>query len=594
MFCEKCGGKLIEKKKRLVCQTCGAKFSLDYSICYFEGNKKEETAESPSSTRFSFKGNVLVIVIAAVLALGIGGTAIGIGISTMPSNRAARYMGAAERYLGEMNYEQAIIEFERLLKIDPMNEDAIIGLADAYASIGNREKAIEVLNNGFELTGARRIERRLNKLQEPTTSSSAENSNDSSSQPVQSSVPSSAGSSKPPVQSNPIVSIGLKYLDVSGYFNSSDILNSVAKGQIITVSKNDEYNNAFPYKSVFLSGDSHITELDAVFTLGIYCTEEKYLVGNDKPNLVHNSGTQHVYKATSNGTELIKTSPYPMYVTQDGYIAYYAMRSSSSVTVNIQSPSGKIVSSTKIDGYSDPVGWAYGVVVDRLLVSNSLFYFVDTKGAPFVYHLYTDQVRNAVTGYYDTKYIRYLFYKTGEVTLDEIIVTSTVRSYDRSYYPEKFSYSGKTYLLAFNNVTYLKNNVVIVEYYESNHHPIDGMDEDYIEPEYAAFVLVNTENGKYSQLYKELSYAENDLFIATDFDGQKCYLNKNGQEISSKYADIGSFGGEYSFVLENGTYYLINKNFEKFMKIDGADVRTVGDNMFSCVKGGKLHLVRVR
>lgn len=87
MFCEKCGGKLIEKKKRLVCQTCGAKFSLDYSICYFEGNKKEETAESPSSTRFSFKGNVLVIVIAAVLALGIGGTAIGIGISTMPSNR---------------------------------------------------------------------------------------------------------------------------------------------------------------------------------------------------------------------------------------------------------------------------------------------------------------------------------------------------------------------------------------------------------------------------------------------------------------------------------------------------------------------------
>lgn len=544
--------------------------------------------------QFSFIGNVLVIIVVAIIAIVVFGNAIWFGVASLPANRISRYMGAAERYLGEMNYEQAIIEFERLLEIDPMNENAIIGLADAYASIGNSEKAIKVLNDGYELTGSERIEMRLNDLRESTTDSVTENANSSNSQAVQSPGYSSAASLNPSVESNTTESISLNYLDISDYFDSTDILSTTADGQIITATANNNYGTARPYKSVFLSNDSHITELDTVFTSGLYCTEDHILVGNQTPDLVHNNGTQHVYKATSNGTELIKTSPYPMYVTQDGYIAYYASRNNSSVTVNIQSPSGKIVSSTTIDGYCDPIGWANGGIVDRLSISNSLFCFADTKGAPFAYHLYTEYVRNTVTGYYDTKWVQYLFFTTGDVVLDEEIETAAMRHHDTSSYPEKLFHSGKTYLPAFNNVTYSENNAVIVEYYDSNHPPIYGMDEDYIEPEYAAFALVNTENGKCSQLYKELSYAENGFFIATDFDGLKCYLNRNGQTVSSKYEDIGAFCGEYSFVLENDTYYLIDRNFDKLLKIEGADVKSVGDNMFSCVRDGKLHLVSVR
>lgn len=555
--------------------------------------RDEQTVDNVK--HFSFVGNVLVIIIVVVIAIVVCGTAIWFGVASLPANRVSRYMGAAERYLGEMNYEQAIIEFERLLEIDPMNEDAIIGLADAYVSMGNSEKAIKVLNDGYELTGSRRIEELLNKLQETTTSSIAENSSSSNSQPVQSSIISSVESLNPSVESNHIESISLNYLDISDYFEPSDILSTTAEGRIITAAANDENNISLPYKSVFLSDDLHITELDAVFTSGLYCTENHPLVDWQTPSLVHNNGTQHVYKATSNGSELIKTSPYPMYVTQDGYIAYYASRNNSSVTVNIQSPSGEIVSSTSIDGYCDPVGWAYGAVVDRLSISDRhLFYNVDTKGASFEYHLYTEQMRNTVTGYYDRKWIRYLFYKTGEVVLDEVIGTAANGYHNTFSYPEKLTHLGKTYLSSFGSITHFYSDVAVVEYHDSNYTPIDTIDGYYIEPEYAAYVLVNTENEKCSQLYKELSSAGNELFIATNFDGQKCYLDKNGREISIKYADIGAFGGEYSFVLENGIYYLIDRNFDKLLKIEGTDAKNVGDNMFSCVRAGKLHLVSVR
>lgn len=555
-------------------------------FCQKRQSEQGDKHTTDNIKHFSFVGNVLVIIVVAIIAIVICGTAIWFGVANLPANRLSRYMGAAERYLREMNYEQAIIEFERLLEIDPMNEDAIIGLADAYASMGNIEKAIEVLNDGYELTRAARIESRLNKLRESPTSSSTESSNN---------IPSLAASPNSSVEANPAESISLNYLDVSDYFDSSDVLSNTAGGQIITAAANNDYNIILPYKSVFLSDDSHITELNEVFTSGMYCTEDHILVGHETPNLVHENGTQHVYKATSNGTELIKTSPYPMYVTQDGYIAYYASRNDSSVTVNIQSPSGEIVSSTQINSYSDPTPWLYGSVVDRLSTGDSLLFSrVDTKGAPFAYHLYTEYVRNTVTGNYDTKWVRYLFYTTGEVVLDEVIMTTAMENHDASSYPEKITHSGKTYLSSFGNVTYFDNDVEIVEYHDSNYTPIDILDGYYIEPEYAAFVLMNIENGECSQLYKELSSAGNELFIATDFDGLKCYLDKNGHEISIKYADIGAFCGEFAFALENGIYYLIDRNFDKLLKIEGSDVKNVGDNMFSCVKHGKVHLVRVR
>ncbi|MCX4357543.1 MAG: leucine-rich repeat domain-containing protein, partial [Oscillospiraceae bacterium] len=122
---------------------------------------------------FSSKKNIIIIIIAALLALGVGGTAIALGISNMPANRVSRYMGAAERYLSEQNYEQAVIEFQRILEIEPMNVDAYLGLADAYLGLGDTEKAIEILREGLEKTSDDRIKSMLDELTKNPEMSSA-------------------------------------------------------------------------------------------------------------------------------------------------------------------------------------------------------------------------------------------------------------------------------------------------------------------------------------------------------------------------------------------------------------------------------------
>lgn len=610
MICSKCGYENLEEAR--FCENCGSNLLQHY-----------ETAVKANMHSRSQK-KLIIIIVSAILLITTVIVATLLVLGSNLSSRANQLLVSGEKYLIEMNYEQAIIEFDKVLDIDPNNAYAYIGKAEALSAIGRKDEALEILEKGYSITDDERIAKKINvycgeespspsggtssttpstsSAGTPSTTPSSSNSDtstttlstpsSSTSSTTSSSSSSSAQSSstKNSIEPTPIDRISLEYVDVSEYFDMSDTLNSIADGQIINASKTNDYN---PYKSVFLSGDFHLTELDEVFTSGIYCTEEHALVGWDKSELVHNNGMQHVYKATSEGTELIKTSKYPMYVTEDGYIAYYSFRSDSSVTVNIQSPDGNIVSSTTIDGYSEPVGWAYGGVVDRLSISDSVFSFVDTKGAPFSYHLYTEQVRNAATGYYDTKYVQYLFYKNGKVVLDEVLIEANVGSdYEATSCPESLSRSGKKYLRSYN-VTSLDNNVVVVEYYDSNYTPIDGMDGYYIEPEYAAYALVNTENGKYSQLYKEISSANNGLYIATDFNGKKRYIDNKGHEVSTKYEDIGSFDSEYSFVLEDDVYYLIDSDFEKLLKIEGTNVKVVGNNMFSCIRNRKLYLFNV-
>lgn len=99
----------------------------------------------------------------------MSGAAVAIGVSNSSANRVSRYMGAAERYLSEMNYEQAVIEFQRVLEIEPMNVDAYLGLAEAYLAIEQTDKAIEILKEGLDKTGDERIKNRLDDLRKPLT-----------------------------------------------------------------------------------------------------------------------------------------------------------------------------------------------------------------------------------------------------------------------------------------------------------------------------------------------------------------------------------------------------------------------------------------
>lgn len=91
-----------------------------------------------------------LIAAAAVILLAI---IAGIGIYNTTAKRLARQLKAADKYLAELDYEQAIIEFEKAIGIEPKNVEAYLGMAEAYEGLENIDKVIEVLEKGYEITG---------------------------------------------------------------------------------------------------------------------------------------------------------------------------------------------------------------------------------------------------------------------------------------------------------------------------------------------------------------------------------------------------------------------------------------------------------
>ena len=59
--------------------------------------------------------------------------------------KANRQLKLAQRYLLEKDYEQAIAAFGVVIDIDPKNEAAYLGLAEAYAAVDDLENAVKVL-----------------------------------------------------------------------------------------------------------------------------------------------------------------------------------------------------------------------------------------------------------------------------------------------------------------------------------------------------------------------------------------------------------------------------------------------------------------
>lgn len=133
-----------------------------------EQNNTLENNDNVRPRGFTSKKNLIFLILVAVLTFAIGGAVLVTGVSNTPENRLSRHMRAAERYLAEMDYERAVIEYQRALEIEPMNVDAILGLADAYIGLGDTDKVIEVLRDGLERTGDDRIRAKLEELEKQT------------------------------------------------------------------------------------------------------------------------------------------------------------------------------------------------------------------------------------------------------------------------------------------------------------------------------------------------------------------------------------------------------------------------------------------
>ncbi|MCR5674992.1 MAG: tetratricopeptide repeat protein [Lachnospiraceae bacterium] len=119
----------------------------------------------------------LWLPIAAVAAIIIAILAGMNAYSSSPAQKMKKQLSLGERYLTELNFEQAVAAYTEALKIDPDNTDAKEALVQTYlawaeslGAAGDTERAIDVLEQGIEKTDDARLKEKLDDLKKEIAS----------------------------------------------------------------------------------------------------------------------------------------------------------------------------------------------------------------------------------------------------------------------------------------------------------------------------------------------------------------------------------------------------------------------------------------
>lgn len=86
----------------------------------------------------------ILLIALMVFASGCGGGTAGESLDEL--------LSLGQKYLLEENYEEAVVAFEKAIRIDEKCVEAYLGLADAYVGKGDPDKALEILGKGYEIT----------------------------------------------------------------------------------------------------------------------------------------------------------------------------------------------------------------------------------------------------------------------------------------------------------------------------------------------------------------------------------------------------------------------------------------------------------
>lgn len=85
------------------------------------------------------------------------------------------HLDLGQKYLLDGDYEQAIIEFNKVIEIEPKNVDAYLGLAEAYVAAGDYDSAKMAIQKGIENCGSNNaFSEALNSLNSPYSSDQIE------------------------------------------------------------------------------------------------------------------------------------------------------------------------------------------------------------------------------------------------------------------------------------------------------------------------------------------------------------------------------------------------------------------------------------
>lgn len=104
---------------------------------------------------------ILLITLGVITIAVIAGSILYNNSDTV---KLKKQLDLGEKYLAEMNYEEAVVAFNQAIEIDPRSADAYLGLADAHLGMGDEEAAFAALEAGYEETGDERLQERIDEM----------------------------------------------------------------------------------------------------------------------------------------------------------------------------------------------------------------------------------------------------------------------------------------------------------------------------------------------------------------------------------------------------------------------------------------------
>ena len=91
----------------------------------------------------------LLIGMAVFIAVALVAILVIFAPKAADAKKIQEQLSLGEKYLSELEYEQAIAAYLAVIEIDPKNVDAYLGLADVYVAQGEYDKAISVLEDAL-------------------------------------------------------------------------------------------------------------------------------------------------------------------------------------------------------------------------------------------------------------------------------------------------------------------------------------------------------------------------------------------------------------------------------------------------------------
>ena len=158
MFCIRCGAEIQAGDK--FCDKCGAPQKSDVSAGAPRGNDMNTNDPVRKKNRM-----FPIFLLAGLLLVVIGVLVFLIFASGGKGKEYDEQLKLAERYLDELDYDKAIAAYKAAIEIDPAKPEAYLGLAEAYVAQGKYQKAIDVLEDGYEKTGDERLADKIAEIE---------------------------------------------------------------------------------------------------------------------------------------------------------------------------------------------------------------------------------------------------------------------------------------------------------------------------------------------------------------------------------------------------------------------------------------------